>query len=107
MQFVAAHSYMGVSDRVGNSSKILPLQPIAVHSYMVILVRGLSNSSESFYWSPTLHGSLSHGGGGVIPQNTAHSSPLLHGKFSQGVSSSKVLKLQPKAAHSYRAILVR
>ena len=37
----------------GNSWKVLPLQPIAAHSYMAILVRG-----------------------GVIPQKSSHCSPL-------------------------------
>ena len=47
----------------GNSAKVLPLQPLAAHSYMAILVRG------------------------VIPQKfpiAAHCSPLLHGNFIQG-----------------------
>ena len=47
MQPIAAHTYMAVSYRGGNSSKFLPLQPTIAHSYMVILVRGVGNSSES------------------------------------------------------------
>ena len=37
----------------------------------------------------------------------AHCSPLLHGNFSQGGNSLKILPLQPIAAHSYMAISVR
>ena len=40
------------------------------------------------------------------PLIAAHCSPLLHGNFSQGVNSWKVLPLQPIAAHSYMAISV-
>ena len=67
---------------------------------------------------------------GLIPQKASHCSPLLHCNFSQGVvvlekfshciplqptppwkfqsgGNSKVVPLQPIAAHSYMAILVR
>ena len=83
----------------GNSSKVLPLQPIAAHSYMAILVRG------------------------VIPEKSSHCSPLqptLIWQFqSGGISwkdlplqhivgnSWKVLPLQPIAAHSHMAISVK
>ena len=48
--------------------------------------------------------------GGLLlksPPIAAHCSPLLHGNFSQGGNSWKVLPLQPIAAHSYMAISVR
>ena len=34
---------------------------------------------------------------GVIPENSSHCSPLLHGNFSQGGNSWKVLPLQPNS----------
>ena len=49
----------------GNSSKVLPLQLNAAHSYIAISVRV------------------------VIPQNYSHFSPLLHGHFSQGLIPQK------------------
>ena len=140
----------------GNSWKVLPLQPIAAHSYMAISVRGVIHEKSShcsplqptltlqfqsrgvipeksshcsrlqptFTWqfqseglflkrplitahcSPLLHGNFSH----LFlksPPIAAHCSPPLHGNFCQGGNSSKVLPLQPIAAHSYMAILVR
>ena len=41
------------------------------------------------------------------PPIAAHCTPLLLGNFSQGGNSSKVLPLQPIAAHYYMAISVR
>ena len=41
LQPIAAHSYMAISIGWGNSLKVLPLQPIAAHSYMAISVRGV------------------------------------------------------------------
>ena len=73
----------------GNSWKVLPLQPIAAHSYMAISVRG------------------------VIPEKSSHCSPLqpnLTWQFQSGGgggNSWKFLPLQPIAAHSYMAISVR
>ena len=70
----------------GISWKVLPLQPIAAHSYMAFLVRG------------------------VIPEKSSHCSPLqptLTWQFQSGGNSWKVLPLQPIAAHSYMAFLVR
>ena len=95
----------------GNSWKVLPLQPIAAHSYMAISVRGVihEKSSHCSPLQPTL--TLQFQSRGVIPEKsshcsrlqptftwqfqseglclkrpliTAHCSPLLHGNFSQG-----------------------
>ena len=74
---------MAILVTVVNSSKVLPLQPIAACSYMAILVTG------------------------VFPQNSCHCSPFLHDNFIQGCNSSEVLQLQPIAAHSNMAILAR
>ena len=45
LQPIAAHSYMAILVVGGNSRKVLPLQPIAAHSYMAISVMG-GNSSK-------------------------------------------------------------
>ena len=128
---------MAISVRGGVSSwKVIPLQPIAAHSYMAILVRKVipEKSSHCRPLQPTL--TLQFQSRGVIPEKSshcsrlqpiftwefqseglflkrpliaAHCSPLLYGNFSQGGggNSWKVLPLQPIAAHSYMAILVR
>ena len=44
LQPIAAHSYKAILVRGFNSSKVLPLQPIAAHSYMALLVGGGINS---------------------------------------------------------------
>ena len=41
LQPIAAHSYMTILVMGGNSWKLLPLQPVAAHSYMAISVRGV------------------------------------------------------------------
>ena len=110
-----------------NSWKVIPLQPIAAHSYMAISVMGGVNPETSSHCSPLLHGNFSQG---VIPENSSHCSPLqptltwifqsgdnswksshcsplLHWQFQSGGNSWKVLPLQPIAAHSYMAISVR
>ena len=78
LQPIPAHSYMARLFREGNSSKDLPLQPIADHFFMVFLVR------EVILQKPPL---------------AALCSSLLHGNFSQGGNSSKVLPLQTIVAH--------
>ena len=73
----------------GTSLKVLLMQPIATHSYMVISVRGWvipQNPPVADHWSPTYDGSLSQ---------------------ERGRNSSEVLLMQPIAAHPYVAILVR
>ena len=95
LQPIAAHSYMAILVRGGgNFSKALPLQPIAAHPYMAILVRG-GNSSK-------------------FPPISAPCSPLqpiaAHSYMEISVRSgnfSKALSLQPIAAPSYMSILVR
>ena len=47
LQPIAAHSYMAILVREGNSSKVLPLHPIAAHSYMAILISGLIHQKSS------------------------------------------------------------
>ena len=115
----------------GNSSKVLPLQPIAAHFYMAIFNRGdlsLTNLPIAAHCSALLQGNFSQG---VIPQKSSHCSPLLHGNFRQvvtpqksshcrplqraltwqfltgGIYPSQIFPLQPIAARSYMAILVR
>ena len=92
-----------------NSSKVLPMQPIATHSYMAISVRGqlLIIPPIADHWIPLLYGNFSWGGFLKSPPIAAHCSPLLHENFSQEGNSSKVLPLQPFASHSYKAISVR
>ena len=76
---------MAILVRGGNSSKLLPLQPIATYSHMLILVRG--------YFSKVL----------LLQPIAAHS--YMANLVREGISS-KVLPLQPVAAHSYVATLV-
>ena len=78
---------------------------------MVILVKGGGVIHPiPAHSSPILHGNLKSEG--VIPQKTSnctHCRTLLHGIFSQGGwgFSTNSSPLQPFAAHSYMAILVR
>ena len=103
---------------VGNSWKVLPLQPIVAHSYMAISVRGVfsEKSSHCNPLQPTLTWQFQSRG--LIPEMSshcsqlqptftwqfqseglflkrpliaAHCSPLLHGNFSQRGNSWKVL----------------
>ena len=41
LQPIAAHSYVALLVRERNSSKVLPWQLLAAHSYMAILVEGV------------------------------------------------------------------
>ena len=87
MQFIAAHAYMVVSDRGGKSSEFLTLQPNAAHSYMADLVRGnfLKSTSYAVHCSPLIHGSFRQGKKFLKnPPIAANCSSLLHGNFSQG-----------------------
>ena len=81
----------------GNSWKVLPLQPIAAHSYLAISVMGVIPEKSS-HCSPLLHGNFSQGIIPEIPPIAAHCSPLLHGNFSEGIipeKSSHCGPLQP------------
>ena len=104
------------------SSKNLPLQPIAAHSYMAISVKGqfLKSTPFAINCSPLLHGNFSQGVIPkksslcspllVIPENSFHCSPLqltLTWQFQSRGNFWKVLPLQSIAAHSYMAISVR
>ena len=97
---------------------MLPLQPIAAHSYIAILIKG-NNSSKILLFQPIAARSclatlITGGGGGVIPQisqKSSHCSPMQTTLTLQFIVregySLKVLPLQPIAAHSYMANLVR
>ena len=104
---------MAISVKGVNSWNVLTLQPIAAHFYMTISVRGVipEKASHCCPLQPTLTWQFQSAGEFLkSPPILAHCSPLLHGNFCQGGgggNSSKVLPLQPIAAHSYMAFLVR
>ena len=91
--------------RISVRGQIFKNPPIAAHSYMTVLVRGLIPQKPS-HRSPLLHGNFSSGSncqkssiaaltymalqwGRVIPQKCSHCRPFLHGNCSQGVIPRK------------------
>ena len=88
---IAAHACMAIFVSGG---KFLESPLIAAHPYMAILVRGVIPQNSS-HCSPLLHGNFSQGGG-VIPQKSSHCSPRLHGNFCQwGVIPQKSSHCSP------------
>ena len=105
LQPIAAHSYIKNLVRGVSSSKVLTLQPNAAHSYMAILIRGYFFIADYSYMVVLVRGV----GNFQNPPIADHWIPNLHGSLSQEgeCNFSEVLLMQPIAAHPYMKILGR
>ena len=122
MQPIESHSYIAMLAKCANSSKVLPLHPIAAPSYTAILTESNFSQVLSLYstlslelWPveflkvPSLQVIAVHYYIALLavclnlknPPFSAHCSPLLHhkGVICPGVDSSKCLSLKRIAAH--------
>ena len=94
---------MAILIRGDNSSKVLPIQPLAAHFYMAVLVSGLA-PQMTFHWSllqPTPTWKFWSGGGGGISSKVSHCSPLLHGNFGRGVYFPKSPPIAAQLLHHF------